>query len=95
MARGEGSVSSDLDNVLVRPDDLAADGSRWLSQKGSFVDDVTVWTGNLCRVVEYSVTEFHDVPTGPEHLTMGLRTDGITLTRRRLPLQTALSTEAQ
>lgn len=95
MARGEGSADSDIDIVLVRPDHVAADDSRWLSQIDFFVDDVKAWTGNPCRVVEYSATEFDDLLTGPERLPTDLRTDGLALTSRRLPRRPAVSGAAR
>jgi predicted nucleotidyltransferase len=95
MARGEGAAGSDIDILLVRPDHVVADDSRWLSQIDVFVDDVKAWTGNPCRVLEYSATEFHDLLTGPERLATDLRTDGLALTSRRLPRRTAMSRAAR
>jgi predicted nucleotidyltransferase len=54
-ARGSMTVESDIDLVLVRPDD--ADEDRWALQVDSLAADVSRWTGNDARILEFTVTE--------------------------------------
>lgn len=49
-ARGDGDVDSDVDLLLVRPEDLAPNAVEdWERQLASVRDAVRRWTGNLCQ----------------------------------------------
>lgn len=49
-ARGDGDVDSDVDLLLVRPEDLAPNAVEdWERQLASVRDAVQRWTGNLCQ----------------------------------------------
>lgn len=87
-ARGDGSPSSDIDVLVVRPDRVADDDERWSEQLERFVSDVGSWTGNPCAVIEYSHSEFGDLLASGERLASDLRVEGIALTDRRLPRRT-------
>ena len=52
-ARGDMRADSDLDVLLVRPDGVDADGDAWTEQLGNLLADVTSWTGNDLRVLEF------------------------------------------
>lgn len=54
-ARGSMTVDSDLDLLLVRPDD--ADDVVWQAQTDDLIADVTRWTGNDTRPLEFTVAE--------------------------------------
>ncbi|HEV7980972.1 nucleotidyltransferase domain-containing protein [Amycolatopsis sp.] len=53
--KGTMTADSDLDLLLVRPDD--ADGEGWRAQVGLLVADVTRWTGNDTRPLEFTAGE--------------------------------------
>lgn len=84
-ARGDGSTSSDVDVLLVRPGSVDADDRAWVAQVDALVDDVRAWTGNACSVVEYSHAEFSLLMDSDERLASELRADGVELTSRALP----------
>lgn len=84
-ARGGGDEKSDIDVLVVRPDDVDESDPQWLEQIEGFVDDVTAWTGNSCEILEYGLAEFEVLMTGDDRLATGLRADGIALTAGRLP----------
>lgn len=84
-ARGDGSTSSDIDVVVVRPETVSEDDPTWTAQLERFADDVHGWTGNPCSLVEYSPAEFDDLLASAERLATDLRADGIALTARSLP----------
>ena len=84
-ARGDGSLSSDIDVLIVRPDSVDELDANWSEQVDRFVDDVSAWTGNPCAVIEYSCSEFDDLLASDERLASDLRADGIALTDRRVP----------
>ena len=48
---------SDIDLLLVREDTIDADDATWRDQLDALARDVTTWTGNDTRVLEFSVGE--------------------------------------
>lgn len=62
-ARGTMTADSDLDLFLVRADD--APRNAWDEQVGALVSDVTRWTGNDTRPLEYNQTELVGARTEP------------------------------
>ncbi|HWE88045.1 MAG TPA: nucleotidyltransferase domain-containing protein [Pseudonocardiaceae bacterium] len=54
-ARGSMTADSDLDLLLIRPESVA-DG-RWEKQVNELVADVTRWTGNDARTLEFAAAE--------------------------------------
>lgn len=83
-ARGDGSPSSDIDVVVVRPDRVDADRADWTSQLDSFSAEVTAWSGNECAVIEYSQTELSELASAGERLISEIRRDAIHLAGARL-----------
>jgi predicted nucleotidyltransferase len=55
-ARGDGGTSSDIDVLLVRPDEVDAADETWCRQVDVFRDRVEAWTGNHCQVYEVDST---------------------------------------
>lgn len=51
-ARGDGDAASDIDLLLVRPDEVAEDDSPWAEQVDRLRDDVSIWTGNRCHTFQ-------------------------------------------
>jgi predicted nucleotidyltransferase len=54
-AQGSMTVESDLDLLLIRPED--ADDDLWETQVDDLVADVTRWVGNDIRPLEFTVSE--------------------------------------
>jgi len=77
-ARGSMTVDSDLDLLLVRPDE--ADDTLWEAQVNVLTTDVTRWTGNDTRPLEFTVSELavrgHDEPVLRAALNDGLTVAG-------------------
>ena len=55
-ARGDGSVDSDIDVFVLRPDDEPAD-DVWSAQLDDFSSKVGRWSGNSCSVLEMTRAE--------------------------------------
>lgn len=53
-ARGEGSASSDIDLLVVRPSHINAEDPAWRNQLDELADQVWLWTGNHAGLVELS-----------------------------------------
>lgn len=88
-ARGDGGVTSDIDVLIVREDDLDEGETDWLAQLGQFADEVTAWTGNSCEIVEYGSNDFEELMARDDRLGVDLRSDGVALTSRQLPRRSA------
>jgi len=77
-ARGSMTAGSDIDLLLVRPDD--ADEDRWGLQVDALAADVSRWTGNDARILEFTVTEVltrgRDEPVLSDVLRDGLTVAG-------------------
>jgi predicted transcriptional regulator len=54
-ARGSATTDSDVDLLLVRP--KGADGDAWEAQVNELAADVTGWTGNDTRPLEFTLNE--------------------------------------
>lgn len=75
--RGTMTAESDLDLFLVRENDAPA--TEWARQVGELAVDVTAWTGNDARPVEYTIAELRAARTEPmvrEVLEHGLTVAG-------------------
>lgn len=57
-ARGSMTVDSDVDLLLIRPDD--ADDDLWETQVNDLVVTVTKWVGNDTRTLEFTAAEVAD-----------------------------------
>lgn len=84
-ARGDGDEASDIDVLIVRPDEIDGADPTWLDQVERLIDDVSAWTGNGCEVVEFSATELGELFARNGRLAHDLRSDGIGLTAHQLP----------
>jgi hypothetical protein len=51
-AREDGDATSDIDLLLVRPDDVAEDEGPWADQVDQLRHHVSIWTGNRCHVFQ-------------------------------------------
>jgi predicted nucleotidyltransferase len=79
-ARGDMTERSDIDLLLVRPDDAGED--QWSEQRMSLAHEITRWTGNDARVLEYSVSEIEQID-GDEPVLRAVADEGLTVAGRR------------
>ncbi|GAA3118614.1 putative nucleotidyltransferase [Kribbella aluminosa] len=79
-ARGQGGPDSDLDLLIVRPDDVDDSDPRWLRQLETLSAQASLWSGNSCEVVEYSDQEIRDLISHGERLVAELRRDAVPIT---------------
>lgn len=64
-ARGDGDAGSDIDLLVVRPDDLDGEDPEWVAQLDNLRRQVRAWTGNDLQVIELSVRELRRSRTEP------------------------------
>lgn len=78
-ARGEGGPGSDIDILIVRPDDVDVDDPPWLDQVADLSERIWAWSGNSCEVLELSAAELLDMEEREERLVVELRSDAVCL----------------
>jgi hypothetical protein len=86
-ARGQGDADSDLDLLIVRPDDVDDSDPGWLEQVETLSAHASLWSGNSCEVVEYSAHEIRDLISHGERIVTELRRDALPIAGRT-PQQT-------
>ncbi len=89
-ARGTMTPDSDLDLLLVRADGVPH--LAWDQQVAALASDVTRWTGNDARPLEYSVNELAGARTEP--VLHDVLADGLTLAGSRAWLTRQLRPQA-
>jgi predicted nucleotidyltransferase len=76
-SRGQGGADSDIDILVVRPDDIGDSDPQWLLQIETLAEHATRWTGNPCEIVEYSSRELKQLVRRGERLVTELRRDAL------------------
>lgn len=95
FARGEGGPESDIDVLTLVPDGVEGGADQdglpypadqgWRDQIDRFSDEVYRWSGNDCRVVEYTEAEFEAMLDRDDRLAMDVARDGVHLGGKPLP----------
>lgn len=83
-ARGDGDVHSDVDVLVVRPDDVDVDSAQWRRQLEQLAVDVHTWTGNWLAWLELSEAELAVSASGGEPIVTEWRRDAEALAGREL-----------
>jgi hypothetical protein len=78
-ARGDGTSTSDIDLLVVRPANVSDSDPLWTEQLASLAERVTAWSGNDCQIVEYSPSELAALVADDEALVGELRVEAIVL----------------
>ena len=78
-ARGEAGPSSDIDVLIVRPADVSADDRRWARDVAALAEQVQLWTGAACDVLEYDPSELEQLRSSADPLIEELLHEGVTL----------------
>ena len=78
-SRGDASSSSDVDLLIVRPPDVAVDDRHWAEAVATLAEQVLLWTGSPCDVLEYDPAELEELTSRGDPLVDALLRDGVTL----------------
>ena len=78
-ARGDGDSESDIDVMIIRPDDVSAVDKEWARQRGDLARHGSSWTGNEVNAVEYQSDVFRRLWRGGEALLMEADAEGVVL----------------
>lgn len=89
-ARGDSVAGSDIDICIIRPEGVGdPDRADWREQVDSISRQVSAWTGNDTRVLEYAVDEVLAL-AGRDPLLVSIRDEGIHLAGDDRPLRRQL-----
>lgn len=77
FARGEADNESDVDLLVVRPDDVHEDNEQWSDSLEAWRRQVRAVTGNDVEILEASTTEATDKLLESSELWRDIRRDGI------------------
>jgi predicted nucleotidyltransferase len=77
-ARAEANEDSDVDIILVRPDELP-DDEAWLERLDDLTDQVRRWSGNACELLVLTESELQAAVQRGDRLADELRRDAIHL----------------
>jgi predicted nucleotidyltransferase len=86
FARGTAGSQSDIDVLVTRPKGAKLENEQWRKQLHDMTRKVSRWTGNDCRVAEFSQAEFLQLFSNNDRLARELHSDALSLTSRRLPV---------
>jgi predicted nucleotidyltransferase len=78
-ATGQMRHDSDLDIFIVRPARTDPESDTWRSQFDQLSRDCSLWTGNDCRILEYSATEVVRAISSNDAVIQDIRSKGIRL----------------
>ncbi len=78
-ARGDGSVDSDIDILVVRPEEVDEEDPNWSIQLSELADSIRDMTGNCCELLELSRSELAESIRTEQKLVADLRRDAIPL----------------
>jgi len=78
-ARGDMTTRSDIDLFLVRPHGVGPDDETWRSAVEELTRDVTAWTGNDARVLEFGQQEAVRAAAAGEPVFEAIRREGLAL----------------
>jgi predicted nucleotidyltransferase len=81
-ARGQGTSTSDIDLLVIRPDAVEEEQPVWSQRVMELTDAVARWTGNRCEILEYSEAEFARLVRDHDTLIDNLRRDAVALAGR-------------
>jgi predicted nucleotidyltransferase len=88
-ARGDGDLDSDIDLLIVHPEETDLENEDWWRQIDRLAEAVRAWTGNPAGIVQVSPSGFAALRTDPPEIVADLRRDGIDLAG--VPLRTHLA----
>jgi predicted nucleotidyltransferase len=78
-ARADGHIESDIDLLIVRPEDLAEDDLHWREQLHRFAERIERWSGNHASLHEVSPKGLKAALRRKEPVIASLRDDSIVL----------------
>lgn len=83
-SRGDGTVDSDIDVFLVRPESVEADDAQWASQLAASAERIVRWSGNRASFIEATPMQVQAMLDRDEPIVEDLRRDAMPLTEQHV-----------
>lgn len=77
VARGDATVASDVDVLLVRPGRVPPDDPAWLARNSALAGSIERWTGNRCELIEYTATELREPRRARSSFVKAIADEGV------------------
>jgi predicted nucleotidyltransferase len=77
-ARAQADTTSDIDLLIVRPLNVHVEDPAWAHDVATLAEQVRVWSGASCDVLEYDSAELDELVRSSDPLIDSLVRDGIT-----------------
>lgn len=91
-ARGDGHLGSDIDVLVVRPEDVDDDDLSWQHDVDELDRAIRRWTGNAVDLLSWSPRELAEMASAGERLLDEVRADGRFLVGSRTSVPAARGT---
>lgn len=78
-ARSDGDAASDIDVLILRSHEVAADDETWRAQIDDLATRIRRWTGNQASIAELAESELCELAQTRRPILRDLRKDAITL----------------
>jgi hypothetical protein len=78
-ARGDGDVRSDIDLLVVRPDEIPTEHPAWQEQRDQLAVRIRRWTGNHSGIAEVTKKELKALARRRAPIVASLRSDALTV----------------
>jgi predicted nucleotidyltransferase len=78
-ARADGDTRSDIDLLVIRPEDVSEDDSAWERQLRNLSTAVLGWTGNHAAIAELSAADAIRLESGLHPIAQEIGRDAITI----------------
>lgn len=78
-ARRDGGAESDIDLLIVRPDDVVEGDETWAAQIDALRDQVKAWTGNRCQAFDIDRARLREHLAAHDPLVEDWLRDGVLL----------------
>lgn len=79
-ARGDGSIASDIDLLIVRPEQVADDDAQWREQLHRLAEHIQRWSGNRASLHELAPHDLRATLRRREPIIASLREQSVAVT---------------
>lgn len=84
VARGSSTSESDVDILIIRPDEVADGDEHWLRQRFDLEIAVERWTGNPAQILDYSASQWRELVAQRQALAEEILNEAVTILGPRI-----------
>lgn len=84
VARGSSSAQSDVDILVIRPEQVVDGDEHWLRQVFDLEISVERWTGNNAHILDYSESQWRELLAQRQALALEILSEAVTISGPRI-----------